>query len=741
MPKPKQSKIGGSGAPARRSDEAALGSRKGETLWPGLILMLIGLLVYANSFQGVMLFDDIDAIILNSSIQKPWPISEVLNPPAQSPMAGRPVVNLTLAFNYALGGLEPRGYHAVNLAIHLAAGLVLWGLLRRIWPKAPGGRGDARVTWLATIVALIWIVHPLQTESVTYIVQRAEALAGLFYLLTLYCAARGIQAAERGATKWFVAAVIACALGMATKENMATAPLMTLLLDYVFFSRSIRETLRRRWGLYAALAATWLILAELMAGGPRSDSAGFGLESMGIWDYAGSQPLVVLHYLRLAVCPYPLCLDYGWPVVKSLPAVVIPTAVLTAAFAASLWALRWRPVLGFLGVCFFVVLAPTSSFVPLKDLAFEHRMYLPLVAVIVPVVVVGERLLNRLLSLFSMAEGRWSWARGLVAALVVAVLCGLTIRRNVDYYDAVGMWRDAAAKRPNNARAFVSLGMTLGMAGRPAEAMDAYHHALQVDPTQRTARVNLGNMLSRQGRYQDAVDEYQRALEADPNDAKARYALGLALAALGRFDDALACQRGVLQIEPGNLYARFGVAVCLQQKGDVQAAAEAYRMVVAGDPANMPARCNLAICLLQTGRREEAIAECRSGLQVNPRHGPLFSILGNALASTGQLQEALDAYIQAVSLDPTDVDARCSMGTALAALGRTDEAIACHRETLQRSPRHVATRLDLARLLEQQGRLTDAATEYSEVLRIDFGNAAARAASDRLQTRPGTGRP
>jgi protein O-mannosyl-transferase len=728
MPKPKQPKIRGFVAQAHRGDEAGVGSRKGATLWPGVILVLVGLLAYANSFQGVMLFDDIDAIILNSSLQKLWPISEVLNPPAQSPMAGRPVVNLTLAFNYSLGGLDPRGYHAVNLAIHLAAGLVLWGLLRRIWPKASGSRGDARVTWLATIVALIWIIHPLQTESVTYIVQRAEALAGLFYLVTLYCTARGIHAVGRSQAAWFVAAVTSCALGMATKENMATAPLMAMLLDCVFFPRSIRETLRRRWGLYLGLAGTWLILAALMAGGPRSDSAGFHIEGMGTWDYAKSQPLVVLHYLRLAVCPYPLCLDYEWPVVKAVLAVVIPAAVLTAAFAAGLWALRWRPVVGFLGIWFFLILAPTSSFVPLKDLAFEHRMYLPLVAATVLAVVVGERLLDQLLNGLSVAEGGRSRAKGLVAALVVAVLCGLTIRRNTDYRDAVGMWRDVVAKRPNNARAFASLGMTLDMAGRPTEAMDAYRQALRVDPAQRSAHVNLGNMLTKQGRYQEAIDEYQLALDGAPNDAKARYALGLALAAVGRLDDALACQREVLRVEPGNLYARFGVAVCLQQKGDVQAAAEAYRTVVAGDPANMPARCNLAICLLQAGRTDEAIAECRSGLKANARHGPLFSILGSALLNAGRSQEALDACIQAVRLDPADADARCSMGIALAGLGRIDEAIACHRETLQRSPRHLPSRLNLANLLKQQAKFSEAAAEYAEVLKIEPGHAAAREA-------------
>ncbi|HVP10937.1 MAG TPA: hypothetical protein VMV94_07075, partial [Phycisphaerae bacterium] len=347
-----------------------------------------------------MLFDDFDAIAMNSSIRSLRPVGAVLTPPAQSPMAGRPLVNLTFAINYALGGSDLWGYHAVNLAIHLAAGLLLWGVLTRIWrvivandPKdqaATGARADDGAAWLAFVAALIWIVHPLQTESVTYIVQRAEALLGLFYLLTLYCTIRGIQTKGRAAAAWFVAAVAGCGLGMATKENMATAPLVVFVVDWAFFSKSVGEVFRRRWGLYAGLSGTLLILAGLTAPGPRSDSAGFHVAGMTAWSYATSQPLVILYYLWLTICPYPLCLDYSWPVVQAWPAIVLPALLLAAAGLASLWALRGRSALGVLGVCFFVVLAPTSSFVPLKDLAFEHRMYLPLAALIVLGVALGD---------------------------------------------------------------------------------------------------------------------------------------------------------------------------------------------------------------------------------------------------------------------------------------------------------------------------------------------------------------
>jgi tetratricopeptide (TPR) repeat protein len=526
---------------------------------------------------------------------------------------------------------------------------------------------------------------------------------------------------------------------MATKENMATAPLMALLLDWVFFSKSVRATLRQRWGLYAGLAATLFILAGLMAAGPRSDSAGFRIEGMTAWDYAASQPLIILHYLRLAVWPHPLCLDYSWPIVKVLPAIAIPAAILAAAVLASLWALWRRPALGFLGAWFFVVLSPTSSFVPMKDLAFEHRMYLPLAAVVVLAVGIADCLIDGLIKRFAFPVSRRSRIKGMVVAVVVGLLCILTMQRNTDYYDAIGMWQDVVAKRPDNARAYVSLGVALGMAGRQAEARQAHVRALEIDPGQKAAQANLGKTLAKLGRYQEAIVEYRKALTLSPNDVLVRYSLGIALEAVGKPDEAVECYREVLRIEPDNRLAQFSLGVCYQQRGDLAAAAAAYREALIGMPQNIEAWCNLAACLAKLGRLDEAVAECRKALQVNPNSASASYVLGNVLLGKGQLPEALDAYRRAVSLEPANADARCNMGVVLGRLGRTDEALACHRETLQRFPRHEPSRFNLAGLLEQQGRFADAVAEYSEVLKNNPGNAEAGAALESLRARMAPG--
>ena len=236
-------------------------------------IVCLGALAYANSFAGRFIFDD-RAILEDISIRQLWPPWTAMLSPTN---VARPVVGLTFAINYAISGLEVWSYHLVNLLIHLLAALALFGIVRRaLVSERLRGRFGAASVWLAAAVAVIWAVHPLQTQAVTYIVQRGESLMGLMYLATLYAV---IRAAETASRRWIVAAVISCAIGMATKPVMATAPIIALLFDVIFVAGSLKVALRRRWGLYAALAATWGIMAATIAAPTPADwSVGFKMK-------------------------------------------------------------------------------------------------------------------------------------------------------------------------------------------------------------------------------------------------------------------------------------------------------------------------------------------------------------------------------------------------------------------------------------------------------------------------------
>ncbi|HUI05881.1 MAG TPA: hypothetical protein VL486_02635, partial [Verrucomicrobiae bacterium] len=385
---------------------------KGRRFFP-LVVVAAGLLAYGNSFTGAFVRDDGASISDNPTIRHLWPIGQCLSPPHRGwlTVEGRPLINLSLAISYALSGYNVWGYHVVNLTVHILAGLTLLGIVRRtlLAPTLVSGFGAA-ANELALATAVLWTVHPLQTESVTYIVQRAESIMGLFYLLTLYCFIRGAELPPMGNEKWFMGngswkpgrrlwyglSVAACASGMASKEVMVTAPVMVMLYDRVFASGSFREAWRRRWPLYLGLASTWILLGVVLVSAGVFAYASMTAQYIGRWEYLAAEPGVVLYYLRLSVWPSPLSLNHPWPIAQAWTNVLLPASVMAILLGASAWGLTRKPapsptsgpVWGFVGAWFFLILVPSSSIIPLHDVIYEHRMYLSLAAV-VSVVVMG----------------------------------------------------------------------------------------------------------------------------------------------------------------------------------------------------------------------------------------------------------------------------------------------------------------------------------------------------------------
>ncbi len=356
--------------------------------WRAGLVAFAGLLTYWNSFTGSFVLDDVGAIVENRHIREWWRLGGLLMPERELPVAGRPLVNVSFAVNYALGGLDVRGYHAWNVAVHLGCALLVFGVVRRTlhFGSLDSWLGRRSVD-LAFAVALLWALHPLNTEAVDYLTQRTETMMGLFYLLTMYAS---IRAAASANWKWWPAvAVASCLAGMACKESMVTAPALVVLYDRVFIFKSLKEAIRARWRLYGGLAATWIVLGLLLASGPRIHSAGF---STGVspWTYLLNQTVMLARYLRLAVWPNSLVVNYGWPVPLTLADVVPQALMVMTLLGATIAALIRRPPLGFLGASFFITLAPTSSVVPIAtEVGAERRMYLPLIPLVVLAVVSG----------------------------------------------------------------------------------------------------------------------------------------------------------------------------------------------------------------------------------------------------------------------------------------------------------------------------------------------------------------
>jgi tetratricopeptide (TPR) repeat protein len=470
------------------------------------LIVLATLAVYAGSLHGPFVFDDPASIVDNPTIRDLRRLGTVLSPPGgMLAVEGRPVVNLSLAVNWALGREAVPGYHLFNVALHALTALVLFGLVRRtlLLPATAARFGDS-ATGLAAAVAILWAVHPLQAETVNVIVHRGEGMMALCYLGTLYAVVRSVTSAHPG--RWHAAAVVACATGAGCKEVIVTAPLTTLLYDRIFLASSWREIARGRRWLYAGLLASWALLALLVNGFYESGGTGGMAQRLGPWQYLLLQPRNVLRYLGLSFWPHPLVLDYGMespgPVATVLPAALAVAALL----GATVWALRRAPRAGFLGAVFFLVLAPTTTILPLaSQTTAEKRMYLPLAAVLALVVLGGAAAWRRP----GAGHGAgWPRRAPLVAAvLATVVLGGLTVRRNHDYRSGVAIWSDTVAKRPDNSRAHYNLGRELALRRDAAGALAQFDRSLALDPGQPdTYRIRAFARFA-QGRYAGARED------------------------------------------------------------------------------------------------------------------------------------------------------------------------------------------------------------------------------------------
>lgn len=558
-----------------------------------LLVILAGLLVYGNSFHVPFIFDDVKSVSENHTIRHLWPVSEALSPShgSGSTVEGRPVLNFSFAVNYAMSGTAPWSYHALNLFIHILAGLTLFGIVRRtLRQPVLSGRFGARATSLALVIAVIWMVHPLQTEAVTYVSQRAESLMGLFYLLTLYCFIRGTESKNPG--RWCAFSVTACLLGMATKEVMVSAPLVVLVYDWMFVAGSAKQAWRQRWQLYTGLAATWLVLGYLVATtSNRSGTAGF--ESGTVWwQYAMIQCQAVVHYLQLSIWPYPLIFDYGTASVKQMREIAPCALLLGALVAATMVALWRRRPVGFLGVWFFAILAPSSSVVPIvSQPVAEHRMYLPLVAVVTLAVLGAAELSRRCLGNRPTARRILEWG---VSGTVVLVLAVLTIQRNQDYQTRLTIWQDTVSKCPNNPRAHESLALALISAGGVREAIPQFEEALQIRPDYVEAHNNLGLALEHLGDSQGAIEHYEQAIRMKPDYAEAHNNLAIALSRLGRQQEAIAHFERSLEIAPDSARTHYNLGAILEGSGQVEDAARQYEQALQLQPDLTPAKNALA---------------------------------------------------------------------------------------------------------------------------------------------------
>ncbi len=570
---------------ARLGLEAPPPARSREALIALLVIATATVLVYSNTFDASFHFDDDASIVRNETLRHPglwWP-----------PAGNRYFGLLSFAINYQLGGLEVFGYHIANLLIHVGNGLlVFW--LTAITLRTPTMRqaemGPLVRRHLPLTAGLLFAVHPLATQAVTYIVQRYASLATLFFLLSLvfYAKARlsldAYGSSKAPAACLYCLSLVAAAAAMKTKEISVTLPFVAAGYEWLFFRPS------RRLLLLVPLAATGLLVPLGLAtrgqglGGVLRDASRLTTESQYIPRsvYLLTESRVVVTYLRLLLLPVGQNFDYDFPLSHSIGEtdVLLAVTVLVVVAAAAVLLLvrsckanRAEGALVFFGIAWlFTTLSVESSIIPISDVIFEHRMYLPstgaTVALGAALLWAVERLSLRISPVLQVAAA---------LSITAGPLGAAAYARNFVWKDDLTLWSDVVAKSPGSARARHNLGLAHEVKGELDEAMGQYREAIRLAPGMADSRYTLGNAYRARGRLDDAALEYREAIRLDPGHADAHNNLGYVCQMQGRFGDAIREYREASRLDPSMAEAHYNLAGILWKQGRTVEAAEEYR--------------------------------------------------------------------------------------------------------------------------------------------------------------------
>jgi len=723
------------------------GSWKGRL--PAVAVVIAVALAWSGSLDIPFLLDDHESIVQNPGLRSFWSFGWLTSPAdIGETVGGRPILGLTLALNYALGGLSVQGYHAFNLIIHAGSALLLLAILRSTLARLGTEHVGLEPHWPALAATLLWALHPLQTPAVSYVVQRAESLSAFFLLLTLYSLQQNALNSRnaRKANVWSWIAVTACLLGVGTKETAAVIPLLALLYDRCFLTGSFHLAWQQRSRLHLSLFASWIPLMILVVlGGGRGGSAGLG-GSLDPWSYLLTQCEAIVQYLRLSVWPDSLVFDYGVPVVSGLGQVWLKGLFLLGLLGLSIWGLIRNTSWGFVGTCFFLLLAPSSSVVPVATQTMaEHRMYLPLACVVVLFCVPLWRLGSR-------GGLRIQLFYGLTMCLLAIALGVSTHARNAVYRDSLTLWSDTVEKRPDNPRAHNNLGMALLERGRANEATEefrktlelnpkhafahynlgvslllssnkntatedkqalrleaeqAFLHALQNDPSLVGAHVNLGRLLAEQSRQAEAKVHYRKALELDGSAHDARVNLAALLLAEGQVGEAKALLVETLAAQPGLAEAHYHLGLLQEKQGLLASAETELREAIRLKPDFAAAYAALGNCLIRRGDRS-AEPLLRKAIELDNSFAEAWFALGNLLASQERMEEAIVSFRTTLQHDPSDLRALNNLGNCQLVTGQLQEAIQSYQRYLQQSPNSESVRsnLEYAKELQRQAGTT-----------------------------------
>jgi tetratricopeptide (TPR) repeat protein len=652
-----------------------------------MLVAVLGLAAYSNTLDAPFVFDDSYNIVENQRLKSLSNIPSMFTT-IEGPIASRPLMLATFALNYAIGGQDTTSYRLVNIALHVLNGVLLYFLVV-MTARLPGRKWE-EASLLALFSSLLFVAHPIQTESVTYIVTRSMPLATAFYFLGTMIFIKAVS--EEGRKSYYAIGLFVVSLmGMASREDFVTFPLMLLLYDYFFVSgSSLRKVLRNyRLHLPALVALPYLVFLVTSASYGRAGS----LSEVTPYQYLLTQLNVHWTYLRLLIAPLWQNVDYDYPLAETL--FELPTILSFIGYlglwACALYFLRKKTVVSFLILWFLITILPSSSVVPLDDLIFEHRLYLPSAGILVLAST----------AIFTIAYKHPGTKIPLTAglALVVLALAFSSYSRNAVWLSEVSLWEDTVRKSPGKARPHHNLGAAYKKQDRPEDAMREFQAAVRIEPDSFRLHESLGLVYRDRGMREEAIREFQAAIRLNPDFTDAYNNLGLSYMRMGLLEKAIELFQDALSLDPQDASAHFNLGYVYSREGLAEKAISHYSTAIRIKPDYTDAHINLGSVYQKLGKLDMAEKEYRAALKSEPDNDKAHNNLGAIYVKQGLLDEAVKEFTILLELKPMNAVYHLNLGIIYEKNGEFDKAIYEYQEALSLDPNLEPAKRGLERFL------------------------------------------